>query len=149
MNILVLLYGYKIYGGCWNVYRSIPGIYCRENGFKNYKSIQMNMLWEKRSYSMKEKRYGEISPVCLQFDSLKEFPWSIVFVRRCFQKNNLEQLILKWFLWRFSRILREMPMEITERFPEGLGTRTASYGQWFKRREFWLEQIFVLHSQCR
>jgi len=26
-------------------------------------------------------------------------------------------------------------MEITERFPEGLGTRTASYGQWFKRRE--------------
>lgn len=39
MNICVLLYGYKIYGGCWNVYRSIPEVPCRGNGFKNYKSM--------------------------------------------------------------------------------------------------------------
>lgn len=148
MNILVLLYGYKIYGGCWNVYRSIPGIYCWGNSFKNYKYMQMSILWEKRSCSMEEKGYGEVSPVYLRLIFWKHFQGQWILYEDVFKKW-FGALILKWFLWRFSRILRKMPMEITERFPEGLGTRTASYGQWFKRREFWLEQIFVLHSQCR
>lgn len=42
-----------------------------------------------------------------------------------------------------------MPMEITERILEGLKARTVSYGQSFKRRKSWLEQILGLHPSSR
>lgn len=41
---------------------------------------------------MEEKEYGEVSLSIPAVYPLKAFPRSIGFVRRCFQKNDLEQL---------------------------------------------------------